>query len=62
MEFKGGIITRLSRILSVDIETEWNLKNDEILSLSRRLLVDIETEWNLKESKIMTNPPLPWLI
>ncbi len=39
---------QLRKPRQVDIETEWNLKIEQVQELLGHKSVDIETEWNLK--------------
>ena len=48
MEFKGTIDGYDVGVVTVEIETEWNLKDNQEGAAGRTLYVEIETEWNLK--------------
>ena len=48
MEFKDPYAFSMVVSTSVDIGTEWNLKDGTKLKIAATCIVDIGTEWNLK--------------
>ena len=50
MEFKVFLFQFPIHPVTVDIETEWNLKKDTLSTQKYCIIVDIETEWNLKQT------------
>ena len=49
LEFKDNIISSNTKISTVLIESDWNLKDTDIYLLANVECVLIESDWNLKK-------------